>query len=165
VALALNIGCHDIHIAGMVNVDNDAAMKPDLLLDCTKLTSKFEKNSVDFVYAGHFFEHFDVHVGKQIVIDIFTILKDYGVLVATVPDYTKCFGMKIEEAERIIIAVGTHKVLMNIDRLRDYLCCAGFKTVVQAKPSELAHCPFPNVEWQTSIIGIKHPHINFHGIA
>lgn len=162
--VALNLGCHDIHVAGMTNIDNDAAMKPDLLLDCAKLLERFKEETVDFVYAGHFFEHFSIEEGKKIVADIFKILKQYGVLIATVPDYSKCNDLPVDEADRIIMAVGTHKVLMNIDRLRSYLKSAGFITVVEAEPSELAHCPFPQVKWQTSVLGLKHPSVSFHGI-
>lgn len=161
---ALNIGCHDIHIENVINLDNDPTMKPDIVMDCTKLQENFEQESVDFVYAGHFLEHFEVPIGKKIAKDIFQILKPYGVLIATVPDYSKCMKMGIAEAERIIIAEGDHKSLMNIERLKDYLKEAGFLTVIEAKPWEIAHCPFPRVEWQTSVVGIKHPPVSFRGI-
>ena len=33
VNVALNIGCHDIHMDGWVNIDIDPAMRPDVLWD------------------------------------------------------------------------------------------------------------------------------------
>jgi predicted SAM-dependent methyltransferase len=162
--IALNIGCHDIHMSEMINIDNDPEMKPDLLLDCTKLLDHFQEKSVDFVYAGHFFEHFSISIGMKIVSDIFKILRPYGSLIVTIPDYSKCNELSIEEADRIIFAEDTHKVLMNFKRVKEYLKSAGFATVIEAKPNELAHCPFPNIEWQTSAIGLKHPPVSFYGI-
>jgi predicted SAM-dependent methyltransferase len=161
---ALNIGCHDIHIAGMINIDIDPAMKPDLLLDCTKLTEHFEAESIDFIYAGHLLEHLTMSEGKKLVSDIYRILKQYGTFVTTIPDYTKCANMSIEETESVVIAGGQHKVLMNIQRLKKYMHEAGFCTIAEVQPNEIPHCPFPKVTWQTSAIAIKHPIVYFHGI-
>jgi len=161
---AINIACHDIHVSGMTNIDIDPLMKPDLLLDCTRLLEHFKEENVDFVYAGHFLEHLVYSEGQKVVSDIYKILRTYGVFIATVPDYTKCKTLSITEAESVILAGGLHKSLMDVERLKNYFKTAGFLTVVEAKPSELAHCPFPKVEWQTSVIGIKHPPVFFHGI-
>lgn len=161
---AINIGCHDIHIYGMLNIDIDPAMKPDLLLDCTKLTEYFGEESVNFVYMGHFLEHLTIQEGKKVVSDIFHILKQYSSLVVTVPDYTKCVGQNIEVVENVVIAGGQHKTLMNITRVKEYMHEAGFCTIAEIQPKETPHCPFPQVAWQTSAIGIKHPVVNFHGI-
>lgn len=161
---AINLGCHDIHITGLTNIDIDEKMKPDLLWDCTKLLDKFKPESLNFVYAGHFLEHISIEIGKKVVSDIFTILKQYGTFIAVVPDYSKCFNMGIDEAERIIMAENTHKILMNSKRLKTYFSEAGFKTIIEAKPDEIAYCPFPMVEWQTCIVGIKHPQVGFYGI-
>lgn len=163
--LALNIACHDIHVLDMLNIDNDAAMKPDLLLDCTKLLEHFEKNTIKFIYAGHFLEHLSLEAGKKFVHDCFELLDQYGVLECVVPDWTKTFGLNTEEAERIIMANDTHKSLMDIIRLKEYFRQAGFLTIVEAEPSELGHCPFPQVKWQTCVLGVKHSKISFHGIG
>lgn len=161
---AINIGCHDIHINGILNIDIDPAMRPDLVLDCTKLTEHFDKESVDFAYMGHFLEHLTVQEGKKVVADVFHILKQYGCVVITVPDYTKCEGLSIEEVESVVIASGQHKSLMNIARVKEYMHEAGFCTIAEIQPKETPHCPFPEVVWQTSAIGIKHPVVSFHGI-
>lgn len=162
--IALNLGCHDIHMTNMTNIDSDPESKPDLILDCKKISEYYDEESVDFVYAGHFLEHFSVDEGTRLVSDIFKILKVYGCFIAIVPDYSKCQDLSIDETERIIMAVGTHKVLMNANRLKKYFKDAGFLTVVEAMPSDLAHCPFPDVKWQTCIIGLKHQKVNFYGI-
>lgn len=161
---AINIACHDIHIKGTINIDIDPDMKPDLVWDCTKLKHKFVKESIDFAYAGHFLEHLDVLTGKKFVNDVFLILKMYGCFVVTVPDYTKCHGLSIEETESVIIASGLHKTLMNVDRVKKYFKEAGFLTIVEAQPNEISYCPFPEVAWQTCVIGIKHPEVSFYGV-
>jgi len=161
---ALNVGCHDIHISEMLNIDIDPAMKPDLLLDCTKLAEHFDQESIDFVYMGHFLEHLSIQEGKKVVADIFHILKQYGSVVITIPDYTKCDGLTITEVESVVIAGGQHKTLMNIERVKEYMHEAGFCTIAEIQPKETPHCPFPEVTWQTSAIGIKHPVVRFHGI-
>lgn len=160
--IALNIGCHDIHMTGFVNIDIDPEMHPDLLWDCTRLREKFEDGSVSCINAGHFLEHLSVQDGKKVVKDAFDLLAPFGVFVATCPDYSKVDGMTIEEKERIIMAEGTHLVLMDGQRLKSYLTEAGFLTSVVTSPDNNGLCPFPNVKWQTSIIGIKHHSVRFH---
>lgn len=162
--IALNIGCHDIHIDSLENLDIDESMNPDAVVDCTRLRERYEDNTVDFCYAGHFLEHFDKKTGMQIVKDVHKILKPFGVFIAITPDYTKTYDMSTEEAERIILAEGTHKSLMAIPRLREYFVAAGFQTCAQAHPHEIGYCPFPNVLWQSGMIGIKHPIPLFRGV-
>jgi predicted SAM-dependent methyltransferase len=157
--ICLNVGCHDIHIEGFVNVDLDPAMKPDLLADATKLLEIYDPGTVDYIYCGHFLEHLDLEVGMKVVQDFYSLLRPYGVVVAVVPDFSKCgANMAIEERERIIFAEGTHKVLMNSARLKDYFRKAGFLTVLNPSLGQdnLPHCLFPQVEWQSAILAMKH---------
>lgn len=122
-------------MTGFINIDLDPSMKPDLLADGTRLP--FKNKTIALIYAGHFLEHLNLKDGKKVVKDLFHILKDYGVFVAVVPDYTKCDGMPIEHKESIILAEGAHKVLIDIERLKSYFYEAGFVTVVEAQTKEL----------------------------
>ena len=137
-------------------------MKPDLLADATRLEEHFQPGSVDYIYCGHFLEHLTVPEGRLLVQSFFRLLRDYGSVVFVIPDFTKCSEYTIEEQDSIIIADGLHKSLMNADRMRSYLEGAGFLTVVEAMNlSNLNHCPFPQVKWQSGMIGIKHEQVKF----
>lgn len=158
-SLCLNVGCHDIHLKDFVNIDLDPAMKPDLVLDATKLPTAFAPGTVDFIYCGHFLEHLSIEQGKQVAKDFFSLLRDYGSVEIVVPDYSKIpANATIEEREGILLADGQHKSLMDIHRLRQYLTEAGFTTIVEAQDlRQLPHCLFPQVAWQTAVLAVKHP--------
>lgn len=158
--IALNVGCHDIPLAGFINIDNDPATSPDLLYDATKLRGKFQDDSVDFIYCGHFFEHFVIEQGYALSKDFYAILKPYGSLACVVPDWTKTIGLAVESSERIILAEGQHKALYNDERLLKVLRTAGF-TAWELPIVEIPWCRFPNVVWQTAVLGIKHPPVTF----
>lgn len=161
-ALALNLGCHDIHLSGFINVDLDPDMQPDLLWDCTRLLEKFAPGTVDCINAGHFLEHLDVATGRKVVQDVYMLLREYGVFIATCPDYTKVDGNTTEEKERIILAEGTHKALMDGPRMLSYFRDAGFSTATVTEPDKIGLCPFPGEAWQTCVIGVKHPEVKFY---
>ena len=54
----LHLGCYDRKIHGFVNIDIREDVNPDVVDDVFKL-KKFEKNSVDLIYACHVLEHAD----------------------------------------------------------------------------------------------------------
>jgi predicted SAM-dependent methyltransferase/SAM-dependent methyltransferase len=154
--LALNIGCHDIKLPGFVNIDLDPDMKPDIIWDCTKLLDLYKPGEVAYINAGHFLEHFPAPIGKQIVKDCYTLLAPFGTMVMTCPDFTKLAGLSLEEKDRIVFGDMDHRVLMNSTRMTQYLREAGFTTVASIGPEDYGLCPFPQVNWQTVAIGIKH---------
>ena len=161
-AICLNVGCHDIHIQNFINIDLDPAMKPDLLLDATKLPDKFPEGTVDFIYCGHFLEHLPAPEGVQVCKDFFNILRPYASVVAVVPDADACTpAMPYQEREEILLAGGLHKVLMTEGRLRTYFEQAGFQSLYKVSPKDIPHCRFGQVHWQTAILAIKHPPVIF----
>lgn len=158
--ICLNVGCHDIHIKDFVNIDIDENMKPDLILDATKLRSHFEDDSIDFIYCGHFLEHLNLQDANQVVGDFHKLLRVYGSLVCVVPDYTKAKNMKIEDMESVILADGQHKILFDEVRLKNLFSQNNF-TALNVNVKDLSWCRFPEVEWQSAIIAIKHPVVVF----
>jgi len=161
-SVCLNVGCHDIHLKDFINIDLDPAMRPDMVLDATKLPERFTENSVDFIYCGHFLEHLPEKEGQQVCKDFNSILRPYGSVVAVVPDADTCTpNMSYHEREEILLAGGLHKVLMTAARLREYFTLAGFQSVYPVSTKHLPHCRFPDVAWQTAIIAVKHPTVSF----
>ena len=158
--VCLNIGSHDIPIANFINIDIDPVMNPDLLWDATKLREKFQDDTVDFIYCGHFLEHLPITDGQKVIYDFYSILKPFGSIIAVIPDYTKTSKDNIEEAEMAIIAGGQHKSLYDEKRLSTMFKSAKFATwLIDVR--DIPWCRFPQVIWQSAIIGMKYPPVVF----
>ena len=157
--LAINIGSHDIRLDGVENLDIDPAMKPDKIVDCTKLREHYDPASVDFAYMGHFLEHFAYDTGAEILADVYAILKDYGYCVCVCPDYTKV-PANPDEAERIICGAGEHMAIYNDVRLLKIFREAGF-TTFPIDVRDIPWTPFPQVLWQSAVLAVKHPPVVF----
>ena len=156
-ALCLNVGCHDIHLKNYVNIDLDPSMKPDLLVDATRLLEYFQENSVDHIYCGHFLEHFSLEQAQGLVNDFYRLLKPYCSLHLVVPDHTKCSDFPIEQKEVIVLAEG-HKTLMDGPRVISLVKSAGFLSYSIASDLHgINHCMFPEVAWQTGVMATKLP--------
>jgi len=162
----LNVGCNDIQLEGFINIDLNPSVKPDLIWDATKLRDKFVNDSVDFIFCGHFLEHFSVAVSSVIVRDFYSMLKPYGCVAAIVPDFKKAVGVTASvelttpEIERIVLAEGTHKMIFTEDRLVSIFEHQGF-SAIPAPVTLLPWCRFPEVPWQSAVLAMKHPTVNF----
>jgi len=89
--IKLNLGCYDRKIYGFVNVDIRSDVKPDVIDDAFTL-SKFEKNSVDLIYACHMLEHGDYAECKSALKRWHEVLKPGGTLRVAVPDMEAHFA-------------------------------------------------------------------------
>jgi len=78
----LNLGCGLDYIPNAVNVDIDKRFKPDLILDLEE-PLPFKSNSFNVVLAFHIFEH--IHNFKQLMLELWRILKNDGLLKVKVP--------------------------------------------------------------------------------
>jgi len=87
----LNLGCYDRKISGFVNVDIREDVKPDVIDDVFKL-NKFEKNSVDLIYACHVLEHADYKESEIAMKRWCDVLKKGGTLRLAVPDMEAHFA-------------------------------------------------------------------------
>lgn len=160
--ILLNLGCSEYKLNGFINVDIDQNVNPELCIDLNKLGDHFEENSVDFIFAGHVFEHFKKENSQKLMETCFRILKPHRVLLSVVPDYTKCHDQHIAVAERVIMAGGDHLMLFNKDRLREMLRHAGFRFAYHVENlSEIPyllvaniHDPKPDI-WQTGFVSLK----------
>ena len=158
----LNLGCSAFKLNGFINIDIDESVQPDLCIDLLNLDDHFKDNSVDFIFAGHVFEHFKKEDSQKLMNICFKKLKSHRNLLAVVPDYTKATLEHIATAERIILAEGDHQMLFHKDRMRGMLFSAGFQHAYHIEdlreiPYLLVsniHDPQPDL-WQTGFIALK----------
>jgi predicted SAM-dependent methyltransferase len=158
--IRLNVGCADIQLEGFMNLDLDPDMHPDRIMDCTKLREYYEPDSVDFIYCGHFLEHFPFVQSKDIVRSFYDISKPYSMCMIVVPDYRKIPDFP-DQAENIIFGnKHDHKCVISEVRLLQMMNEMGF-TSWPVDISTVPWCRFPGVMWQSAVIGIKHPPVRF----
>jgi predicted SAM-dependent methyltransferase len=168
----LNFGCNDFRMNGFTNIDINAQNGPDVVMDLRNLRQNYAENEVDFIYAGHFFEHISWDFGKKLMQDVHSVLKPYSSIVISVPDYVKTAQQEnIENAERIILNYGNHVALYNLGRLEELARQAGFQFFTEV---ELERVPWllrpgqteeqamkgilPEPEkWQTAFMAMKVP--------
>lgn len=160
--VALNLGCNAHKFKDFINIDMDQKYQPDLNIDCRELDKNFKSDSVDFIHAGHFLEHVSYKDALKILTCCHQILKPFGSLLVTVPDYTKCEDISIEEAEKVILGQGEHLTLYHIGRLEQALAHAGFRLWSEVPLKNVPYLIYSNRnnpvpdKWQTSVMAIKH---------
>jgi len=89
--MKLHLGCFDRKIYGYVNVDIREDVNPDIVDDVFKL-EKFEKESVDLIYACHVLEHANYNEAEHALKRWWDILKEGGILRVAVPDMEAHFA-------------------------------------------------------------------------
>lgn len=158
---ALNLGCNAFKFPGFINIDLDPKFQPDMILDCRYLDQNFAPNTIDFIHAGHFLEHVPYTDGQNIVKQCFKILKPFGSLLITVPDWTKCNDVPIAEAEKVIFGGGEHQALYDLGRLKEVLENGGFRVWSEIPLSRSPYLIYANKyepvpdKWQTSVLALK----------
>jgi predicted SAM-dependent methyltransferase len=165
----LNFGCNIFKLNGFTNIDIDPKNGPDVVMDLGNLRQNYAQNEVDFIYAGHFFEHISWENGKKLMQDVHTVLKPFSSIVIAVPDYVKTTEQEdIVNAERIILNYGNHVTLYNLGRLEELASQAGFQFFTEV---ELERVPWllrpaappgapegfvpPPEKWQTAFMAMK----------
>ena len=154
--IRLNLGCNDFKLNGFINIDKDPVVKPDLVVDASKLP--YEDNSVDEIYAGHLLEHFSYD--EDVILEWKRVLKYGGVITITVPDVEKSLKLfnedklSLEWMNNVILGatnreLQNHHQVFNKKILLD-LMNKNFKEVfvLEDSPYLLA-----KVNWQTIITG------------
>jgi SAM-dependent methyltransferase len=84
---AVNVGCGHDYIEGWINIDGDAGVDPDHVveLDIRSVRLPFEDNSMDLVYCCHILEH--IRHLPELKREFHRILKPGGNVVVVVPHY------------------------------------------------------------------------------
>lgn len=75
--MKLNLGCGQNKLAGYVNVDREASMAPDRVMDLEVFPWPFEDDSVDEVVAKHVLEHVgaDAKVFMRIMQELYRVCR------------------------------------------------------------------------------------------
>lgn len=160
--IRLNLGCSIFKIPGMVNIDLDPGVFPDIVLDLNDLNKYFPPNSIDYIQAGHIFEHFNYDESIQIMTKCQKILKPFRMILVVVPDFKKAADLPIVEADRIILGGGQHKIICTASRIHQMLKESGFYSVIEI--TNLKEAPYllvPDINnpipepWQTAFVAFK----------
>lgn len=85
----LHLGCGPEKRAGWINVDTQAAVKPDIVSSVVSLPM-FPDASADVIEACHLFEHLAYHEAKRALREWARILKPGGELYLELPDFDAC---------------------------------------------------------------------------
>ncbi len=88
--LKLNLGCGSNKIDGFVNIDTELSCKPDLVHNfvCNRLP--YKDNTVDEIICFHTIEHIQKRFHKQVLNEIWRVLKPSGNFVISYPEFIRC---------------------------------------------------------------------------
>lgn len=89
--MKLHLGCFNKKIHGFTNVDIREDVNPDVVDDIFKL-EKFQKNSVDLIYACHVLEHLKRKELLPALTRWYDVLKPNGIVRIAVPDMEAVFA-------------------------------------------------------------------------
>lgn len=84
--MKLNLGSGSVRYEGFLNVDDDANVNPDFLIDLEKGVLPFESDSIEEIKAHHILEH----IGDgfiPLIQEIYRVLKDKAILDIVVPHH------------------------------------------------------------------------------
>jgi SAM-dependent methyltransferase len=81
--MKLHLGCGFDRKEGWVNVDCQARVKPDLVVDLGVFPWPWESDSIDEIYSSHVFEH--LHDALGTMRECYRVLKPGGTLEVVVP--------------------------------------------------------------------------------
>lgn len=71
--IRLNLGCGRRHKKGFLNVDKEASVKPDLVLDLNSPPFPFKDNSVEYVYSFHCLEHLNEYKFMDVLAELWRV--------------------------------------------------------------------------------------------
>ncbi len=88
--MKLNLGCGMNKLKGFVNVDKEPSCKPDRLCDFVHGNLPYKAGTVEEVVLFHTIEHIQKRFHKQILGEVFRVLKPGGTFLVSYPDFEKC---------------------------------------------------------------------------
>jgi predicted SAM-dependent methyltransferase len=81
--MKLNLGCGTDIRKDYVNIDNCSELKPDIVCNLGHEKLPFKNNSVDYIYANHFFEHLDSNETMFLLDELYRVCRD-GALIEVI---------------------------------------------------------------------------------
>ena len=88
--MKLHLGCGSKHIDGFINIDARELPEVDEI-DDVKTLVKFDKESIELIYASHILEHITRLEYTNVLSRWYDVLKKDGILRIAVPDIEKVF--------------------------------------------------------------------------
>ena len=88
--MKLHLGCGSKHIDGFINIDARELPEVDEI-DDVKTLVKFDKESINLIYASHILEHITRLEYTNVLSRWYDLLKKDGILRIAVPDIEKVF--------------------------------------------------------------------------
>lgn len=89
--LRLNLGSGDTKIDGYVNIDVNAALKPDLVHNFITEQLPYKDNTVDEIIFFHCIEHIRKIYHRRILAECWRVLKPKSRIIISYPEFTKCY--------------------------------------------------------------------------
>ena len=138
--IKLNLGCNYMKLDDFINIDINPDVKPDLVLDMTKLRERFAPNSIDLVLFSQTLEHVDEELGIEALKQIYECLLPGGCVIVEVPDggdiEEKFQSGKINEQQYSVLKGGSpsvayqdHRALYTREKLEAILKSIGFRFI------------------------------------
>lgn len=97
-SVKLHLGCGNTPIKGFINVDILKIPGVDVICDLKDLGC-FSDNSVDVIYASHFFEHFGTEEIPIIFKEMYRVIKENGEIRLSVPDLDKICQLYVKNID------------------------------------------------------------------
>ena len=88
--LRLHLGCGHEHWKGWINVDISADSAADIVVDFREIKNYFEQGTIDEIVMIHSISYLRLWEARELLTDLWSILKKSGRLILEFPDIAKC---------------------------------------------------------------------------
>ena len=94
--LKLHLGCGDVYITGMINIDGNIQRKKECWLDLRNRLP-FADDSVSLIYCSHTLEHFFPYDAIALLKEMHRVLAPKGIVRLAVPSFEHCLAIMAGE--------------------------------------------------------------------
>jgi len=99
--LKINLGCGTDYREGFINIDKSRNVKADIYLNLGHEPLPFPDNSVEYVYANHFFEHLDTDEIDFLIKELYRVCKHGAIIDIICPHYLSPTSCAVHHKQRI----------------------------------------------------------------
>jgi predicted SAM-dependent methyltransferase len=89
--LILNLGCGNNKIPGCVNIDAEASVNPDRIINFIAGKLPYKPGTVDEVYLFHTIEHISKKFHIKVFAEVYKALKPNGKFYLAYPEFRECY--------------------------------------------------------------------------